>query len=211
LNRIFSTKRVIFFYLLLIILSYFVFPLHPALIRSLLISSVVLVFAHHPKIELFVFWALALDFYFGTYQLMPMSYVFTFIILGNIYLLPTEMSLIKKILISQCILVFLFNQKLNLLCFLSGFYLGLIFVPILTGIIFYVFLFPAVSLTISGWLETFFNSYLLLIQRAAFSLNHNSIVQISSSYLILLILINRKWYRVQVSIPLSILLLLWCD
>jgi hypothetical protein len=211
LYRLFSKKWIILFYCLLIVLSYFILPLHPALIRSLLISGITLTFANHQKIELFVFCALILDFFFGTYQLMPMSYIFTFIILGNIYLLPSEMSLFKKILISQCILAFFFHQKFSLVSFFCGFYLGLIFVPILTGIIFYVFLFPVVSISISGGLETLFNFYLLLMQKTAQTLNDNNLNQLVNSNIIFLIFILIKWYRAQISIPLIILFVLWSD
>ena len=151
-SRLFSPSVTFIIYIFMILVGYTLVPLHPAFIRSLTLTAFLLLFKNKQH-DLIVFCILFLDFYFGTYHLMPMSYIFSFVILGHIYLLPSNFSMMKKVIISQLLLCLFFSQNFNIINFFFGFNLGLVFLPILTLIIFYFLLIPGTWPIIASWLE----------------------------------------------------------
>ncbi len=164
------------FWLTLLFITYFYLPIHPALSRSLslcLVMTFVRDNADYQKAYL-LFLALGLDYFVGSYKLMPLSYIFSFIILGNLILLPKQWSMRLKLFTAQFHLMLLFSLKFQLLNFILGFYLGILFLPIFTSLIIYIFLTPGYNTLISNFLENVFNLFLLTIQKLSLLLLQNN-------------------------------------
>lgn len=159
------------FWLLLYLVGWYWNFYHPALQRSILlafVSSFHFVCASNRESQVrILILALIFDYFWGSYQLMPLSYVFTFIILGHILFLPTNWSLFKKLFVAQIILSVIFSLPFNLLGFTLGYYLGLIFLPLFTFILIYLFLSPITHLDFSTLLQQLFTTYLIIIQEIA--------------------------------------------
>lgn len=197
-------------YLLIIIVGYYFLPLHPAFLRSLTLYSGLLLITSHKSKDIYLVVFLFFDFIWGSYQLQPMSYIFSFIILGHLMLLPQKMRMISKLFLAQLFLSLLFPIKIHLLNFLIGFNLGILFLPILTSIIIYLILIPGNWIMLSEFLEYIFVLFLLTTQRINHFLVEYMAFTNTDNYLTILFFILLKWHGKIFPVPLIILTILWC-
>lgn len=190
LLKFFFSKKVNFiFWFIIFILCYYLPPLHPALLRSiflcLIVNSISSQISETHKISILMI-ALAIDYFWGSYSLMAVSYIFSFIILGNLLLLPKNLPMVIKLFIAQFHLAILFSLKIQLFHFIIGFLYGGIFLPIFTLIIIYIFLIPTYWQSYSSILEKIFNLYLLTMNNMANILKNYWMLSSTDNLLLLL-------------------------
>lgn len=210
LEKVLPPKALQVCWLSLFILTQVSISFHPALVRSIglcFAMTFIKQISNDQKKATLLILVLALDYFWGSYQLMPLSYIFSLIILGNLLLLPKHWSLKIKLLIAQLNLVVIFSLKLQLLTFILGFYLGAIFLPLFTILIVYLFLIPGYWFRLSSLLETLFNLYLLTMQELS-TVTLNYCVFSSTDNLIFLIFGLCLKYKRNSNIPLMVMALI---
>jgi len=106
------------------ILGYKFKLLHPAIIRVLEWGFFSKLINQNKKDNVDIKWIFLIvfqaDFFFGSWRLLPLSYIFTLTILGHMYFLPHQMSLPVKLGISQIFLSFFTNVDISILNLVIG-------------------------------------------------------------------------------------------
>lgn len=154
----------------------FFIPAHPALQRSInfLFASSIYNYLYKSetiysaKTLTIIFFMI--DYFGGSYSLMPKSYIFSFIILGNLTFLPDNYSFLEKLFIAQIILSLISGYCLNPIGFLVGYIFAQLFTLIFISILIYIYLVPIKASFFSLLLEKFFIIYLQAISEIAYAL-----------------------------------------
>lgn len=164
----------LFFWILAGTCANYFMPIHPALIRSI---NYVLIYTLYDEFlkniislkssQLFLLFFGA-DYLWGTYSSMPLSYLFSFIIMGNFIFLPDRFSILDKLVISQIQLSLVLGTSVNFIGFLLGYLLSQLFMAIFVLILLYIFIVPVKISLIALFLEKSFIIFLQALSDMSF-------------------------------------------